>query len=48
MNSKTQNKVAIGGLYGIAGLVVLILLALLGYILISGLPQLNWHFNGTR
>lgn len=44
MNSKTQNKVAIGGLYGIAGLVVLILLALLGYILISGLPQLNWHF----
>ncbi|QMU07128.1 phosphate ABC transporter permease PstA [Levilactobacillus suantsaii] len=44
MNAKRQNKVAIGTLYGIAGLVVLILLALLGYILVSGVPQLSWHF----
>jgi len=44
MNSKTQNKIAIGALYGIAGFVVLILLALLGYILVSGMPQLSWHF----
>lgn len=44
MNPKTQNKIAIGTLYGVAGLVVLILLALLGYILVSGLPQLSWHF----
>lgn len=44
MTSKKQNQLAIGALYGIAGLVVLILLALLGYILVSGMPKLSWHF----
>lgn len=47
MNSKVQNKVAIGVLYGIAGVVVLILLALVGYILVSGLPKVSWHFLTT-
>ncbi|MDT6980094.1 phosphate ABC transporter permease PstA [Levilactobacillus zymae] len=47
MNSKVQNKIAIGVLYGIAGLVVLILLALVGYILVSGLPKVSWHFLTT-
>ncbi|WP_367295263.1 phosphate ABC transporter permease PstA [Levilactobacillus yonginensis] len=44
MTSKKQNQLAIGALYGIAGVVVLILLALLGYILVSGMPKLSWHF----
>ena len=47
MNSKVQNKIAIGVLYGIAGAVVLILLALVGYILVSGLPKVSWHFLTT-
>jgi len=44
MKAKRQNAIAIGTLYGISGFVVLILLALLGYILASGMPQLSWHF----
>ncbi|GAA3614401.1 phosphate ABC transporter permease PstA [Secundilactobacillus similis DSM 23365 = JCM 2765] len=47
MNPKTANKLAIGTLYGIAGTIVLILALLLGYIIISGLPSLSWHFLTT-
>jgi phosphate transport system permease protein len=44
MNAKTSNKVATWVLYGIAGLVILLLAALLGYILVQGVPHLSWHF----
>ncbi|KRK48065.1 phosphate ABC transporter permease PstA [Secundilactobacillus kimchicus] len=47
MNPKLSNKIANGALYGIAGFIVLILAALLGYIIITGLPMLNWHFLTT-
>lgn len=44
MQAKTVNKIATGVLYIIAGLVILILAALLGYILVNGVPHLSWHF----
>lgn len=44
MNAKQADKVATIVLYGIAGSVILILAALLGYILIQGVPHLSWHF----
>ncbi|KRL80036.1 hypothetical protein [Secundilactobacillus paracollinoides] len=47
MKPKTANKIATGVLYGIAGTIVLILAALLGYIIITGLPHISWHFLTT-
>jgi phosphate transport system permease protein len=44
MNAKTANKIATWSLYAIAGLVILLLAALLGYILVQGVPHLSWHF----
>ncbi|KRN77521.1 phosphate ABC transporter permease PstA [Weissella minor] len=44
MNAKNADKIATGVLYAIAGIVILILAALLGYILIQGVPHLSWHF----
>ncbi|KRM75417.1 phosphate ABC transporter permease PstA [Secundilactobacillus collinoides] len=44
MNPKTANKIATGVLYGTAGTIVLILAALLGYIIVTGLPHISWHF----
>ncbi|GEA94515.1 phosphate ABC transporter (permease) [Weissella viridescens] len=44
MNAKTVDKIATAVLYAIAGIVILILAALLGYILIQGVPHLSWHF----
>ncbi|KRN32504.1 phosphate ABC transporter permease PstA [Weissella halotolerans] len=44
MNAKQADKVATIVLYVIAGSVILILAALLGYILIQGVPHLSWHF----
>ncbi|MCM0595021.1 phosphate ABC transporter permease PstA [Weissella uvarum] len=44
MKPKTADKIATGVLYAIAGIVILILAALLGYILIQGVPHLSWHF----
>ncbi|GAK30552.1 phosphate ABC transporter permease [Weissella oryzae SG25] len=44
MKAKTANKIATIVLYIIAGLVILILAALLGYILVQGVPHLSWHF----
>lgn len=44
MQAKTVNKIATAVLYTIAGLVILILAALLGYILVNGIPHLSWHF----
>ncbi|ANZ63228.1 phosphate ABC transporter, permease protein PstA [Secundilactobacillus paracollinoides] len=47
MKPKTANKIATGVLYGIDGTIVLILAALLGYIIITGLPHISWHFLTT-
>ena len=44
MNAKQANKIASAVLYAIAGFVILILAALLGYILYQGVPHLSWHF----
>lgn len=44
MNAKRNDKVATGILYTIAGMVILILVLLLGFIIIRGLPQLSWSF----
>ncbi|QBO35899.1 phosphate ABC transporter permease PstA [Periweissella cryptocerci] len=44
MSAKTSNKVATIVLYTIASLVILLLAALLGFILIDGVPHLSWHF----
>lgn len=44
MNAKRADKIATAVLYGIAGFVIVILAALLGYILIQGLPHLSWKF----
>ncbi|KRN74814.1 hypothetical protein IV73_GL001091 [Weissella kandleri] len=44
MNAKQVDKIATGILYTIAGFVILVLLALLGYILVQGVPNLSWHF----
>lgn len=44
MSAKTANKIATIVLYSIASLVILLLAALLGFILIDGVPHLSWHF----
>ncbi|WP_137596934.1 phosphate ABC transporter permease PstA [Paucilactobacillus kaifaensis] len=44
MNAKRNDKIATGLLYTIAGIVILILVLLLGFIIIRGLPQLSWSF----
>lgn len=44
LNAKRVDKIASGVLYGIAGFVVIVLAALLGFILYRGIPHLSWHF----
>lgn len=44
MDAKQKDKLATGILYVIAGIIVLLLASLLGYILIQGLPHVSWHF----
>lgn len=44
MNPRKTDKIATGVIYAMAGIIVLILIFLLGYILISGLPHVSWHF----
>ncbi|MHA5103600.1 phosphate ABC transporter permease PstA [Oenococcus oeni] len=44
MNTKVTNKIAIGIIYFISALVILILAALLISILGQGLPHVSWHF----
>lgn len=44
MNAKRMNKVATIVLYTIAGIIVTILTSLLLFILVRGLPHVNWHF----
>lgn len=44
MNAKKADKIATAVIYILVGIVVLILVALLGFILISGLPHVTWSF----
>ncbi|MCL8495281.1 phosphate ABC transporter permease PstA [Apilactobacillus sp. F1] len=44
MNPKVVNKIATGVIYGLVILVVAILAALIGYILVTGVPHISWHF----
>ncbi|BBC61127.1 phosphate ABC transporter permease PstA [Melissococcus plutonius] len=44
MNAKKMDKLATGILYSVAGIIILILSALLLYILVRGLPHVSWHF----
>ncbi|WP_225048851.1 phosphate ABC transporter permease PstA [Lacticaseibacillus kribbianus] len=44
MDPKKVDKLATGVLYTIAGVIVVILASLLGYILLQGLPHVSWHF----
>ncbi|AOT56924.1 phosphate ABC transporter permease PstA [Weissella soli] len=44
LNAKRVDKIASAVLYGIAGFVVIVLAALLGFILYRGIPHLSWHF----
>lgn len=47
MNAKKADKIAIGILYAIAGIIVLILFSLLAFILWRGIPQISWEFLTT-
>lgn len=44
MNAKKADKLAVGNLYGISGIIVLILFSLLAFILWRGVPHLSWEF----
>ncbi|XBG72302.1 phosphate ABC transporter permease PstA [Enterococcus cecorum] len=44
MNAKKIDKIATGVLYAISGIIVFILVAMLLYILLRGLPHVSWHF----
>ncbi|WP_429970459.1 phosphate ABC transporter permease PstA [Fructilactobacillus sp. Tb1] len=46
-NAQRTNDLAIVGIKAMVGVVVLILAALLGYILITGLPHVSWKFLTT-
>ena len=48
MNAKKMNKVATIVLYTIAGIIVTILTSLLLFILVRGLPHVNWYFLTAR
>ncbi|AMV60040.1 Phosphate transport system permease protein PstA [Pediococcus damnosus] len=44
MNAKKIDKLATAIIGFLVGVVVLILVALIGYILVTGLPHVSWHF----
>lgn len=44
MNPKTSDKIARKVIYGVVGLLILLLVFLIGYILVTGLPDMSWHF----
>lgn len=44
MNPKKSDRIAKKIIYGSVGLLILLLLFLIGYILITGLPNMSWHF----
>lgn len=44
MNAKKMDRLATGIIYALVVTVVLILIAILGYILFNGVPDISWHF----
>lgn len=44
MNAKKYNHLATGIIYALVVAVILILVAILGYILFNGVPDISWHF----
>ena len=44
MNAKKVDKIATIVIYCLVSIVVLILASLLGFVLVAGLPHINWHF----
>lgn len=44
MNAKKWDHIATGVIYALVATVVLILIAILGYILFNGVPNISWHF----
>lgn len=44
MNAKKWDRVASGVIYTLVAAVILILVAILGYILFNGVPDISWHF----
>ncbi|WP_283679608.1 phosphate ABC transporter permease PstA [Lentilactobacillus sp. Marseille-Q4993] len=44
MNAKQSDKVATGVIYSFVGIVILILVAILGYILVVGIPHISFNF----
>lgn len=44
MNAKKMDRLATGIIYALVVAVVLILVAILGYILFNGVPDISWHF----
>lgn len=44
MNAKKMDRLATGVIYSLVAAVILILVAILGYILFNGVPDISWHF----
>jgi len=44
MNAKRSDKIATAVLYGISGLIVFVLAAMILFILFRGVPHISWHF----
>ena len=47
INSSDMQKICFGGLTAVMGIVVLILAVIIGYILMNGLPVIDWEFLTT-
>lgn len=44
MNAKRMDHIATGIIYTLVATVIIILIAILGYILFNGVPDISWHF----
>ncbi|MDR2464936.1 MAG: phosphate ABC transporter permease PstA [Streptococcaceae bacterium] len=44
MNAKKTDKLATTVLYAVAGIIALILFAMIAFILVRGIPHISWHF----
>lgn len=44
MNSKLKDRFATSILYVIAGIICALLLGIIGYVLVLGVPQISWNF----
>ncbi len=44
MSAKQADRLATAGLYAVAGIILILLASLLGYVFVKGLPILSWQF----